>query len=316
MKFLKIICLFLLFFYILNANAQIYAKNAFVYVADNYLFVKQDVNLDTGGNLYLRNQSQLLQGTTSTSTNTGVGKLSAFQEGTNNAWSFNYWCSPVGNTTTVTIGNENFGITMLNRPTDKTNSIPASTTYQSGYNGTANPLGIEPWFVWKYQTSNTYDPNGTGWIQVRDNTTLLAGQGFTMKGTNGIDNTVADATEDGDLFTVGIQPFKNRDNIDPDGSGPITTLVPRQRYDFRGKPNDGNININIAQDKYTLTGNPYPSAINLSAFLTASTLTTGIAYFWEDDKSLSTHQMVESRGGYGTYSPVGGAVFGAGTLGI
>ena len=316
MKFLKISIVFILLLSITNVKGQIYAKNAFVYVADNYLFVKQDVNLDTGGNLYLRNQSQLLQGTTSISTNTGVGKLSTFQEGTNNAWSFNYWCAPVGNTTSGTIGNENFGITMINRPTDKTNFFPANTAHQPGYNGNADPLGIEPYFVWKYQTSNIYNPNGGGWIHVKDNTTLLAGQGFSMKGTNGLDNTVADSTEDGDLFTAGIQPFKNKEEIDPDGAGPITTLVPRQRYDFRGKPNDGNIDINIALDKYTLTGNPYPSAINLSAFLTASTLTTGIAYFWEDDKSLSTHQMVDSRGGYGTYSPVGGAVFGTGTLGI
>lgn len=292
-----------------NLEAQIYAKNAYMYVADNFLFAKGNVNLDTGGNIFLRNESQLLQGSTSTSTNTGTGKLSVFQEGTTNAWSFNYWCSPVGNAT-ATVGNDNFGITMINRPTDATNSVPAVTTGQSGYNGSASPLGIEPWFVWKYQTSDTYDPNATGWIQVRANPLLAAGQGFTMKGTNGSDNTVAVATEDGDVFTAGVQAFKNREDIDPDGSGPITTLVPRQRYDFRGKPNDGNIDINIATGKYTLTGNPYPSAINLSSFLTSATTTTGIAYFWEDDKSLSTHQMVDSRGGYGTYSPVGGAGLG------
>ena len=292
-----------------NIYAQLYAKNAYLYVADNYVFVKGNVNLDTDGNIFLRNESQLLQGSTGISTNTGTGKLSVFQEGTTNAWSFNYWCAPVGNAS-ASVGNENFAITMINRPTDATNSVAALTTGQSGYNGSASPLGIEPWFVWKYQTSDTYDPNVTGWIQVKNNPLLAAGQGFTMKGTNGVDNTVAVATEDGDIFTAGVQPFKNREDIDPDGPGPITTLVPRQRYDFRGKPNDGNIDINIALNKYTLTGNPYPSAINLSAFLTSATATTGIAYFWEDDKTLSTHQMVDSRGGYGTYSPVGGAGLG------
>ena len=39
-----------------------------------------------------------------------------------------------------------------------------------------------------------------------------------------------------------------------------------QRYDFRGKPNDGNIGIDVADGKLTLTGNPYSSAINLNMF--------------------------------------------------
>jgi hypothetical protein len=39
-----------------------------------------------------------------------------------------------------------------------------------------------------------------------------------------------------------------------------------QRYDFRGKPNDGTISITVLNLQFTLTGNPYPSAIDLSAF--------------------------------------------------
>jgi hypothetical protein len=36
-------------------------------VADKYLFVTQDVNLQSSGNIFLRNESQLLQSTTGTS---------------------------------------------------------------------------------------------------------------------------------------------------------------------------------------------------------------------------------------------------------
>jgi hypothetical protein len=77
-----------------------------------------------------------------------------------------------------------------------------------------------------------------------------------------------------------------------------------QRYDFRGKPNDGDITINVGLNQITLTGNPYPSAIDLSAFLTAATNCTGTAYFWEQDKTINTHILVGYSGGYGAFTPV------------
>jgi hypothetical protein len=55
---------------------------------------------------------------------------------------------------------------------------------------------------------------------------------------------------------------------------------------------------------FTLTGNPYPSAMDLSAFLTDAINTTGVAYFWEQDKTVNSHLILAYRGGYGTYSPV------------
>jgi hypothetical protein len=56
-----------------------------------------------------------------------------------------------------------------------------------------------------------------------------------------------------------------------------------------------------------LTGNPYPSAIDLSAFLLDATNTTGIAYFWEQDKTIDSHYIADYKGGYGTFSPLGGS---------
>ncbi len=274
-----------------NVFSQLYARDAYVYVADNYLFAKGNVNLDTDGNIYLRNESQLLQGTTSTSTNTGTGKLSAFQEGTVNAYKYNYWCAPVGNASAAS-GNENFGITMLNRPVDTTNSTPAITSTQTGFNGVSNPLAIEPYWIWKYLSSDGYNLGGpNGWLHVQATSTLLPGQGFTMKGTGG----AFDPTN-----ILGIQ-----NNIDGKN----------QRYDFRGKPNDGNIDILVAKDKNTLTGNPYPSAIDLSAFLLSTTNgasnTDRIAYFWEQNKAaVDSHYVNQYEGGYGTFSPVSLATVG------
>lgn len=244
-----------------------------VFINDAYFYVQKDISLQNNSNLYLRNESQLFQGTTNTSQNSGEGKLSVYQEGTVNEYQYNYWCSPIGNAGTLT-GNENFGITLLNQPVSATLSSPIAVISNS-YNGVANPLGIAQYWIFKYLTSNNYSQ----WIPVGAATTVAPGEGFTMKGTNGTDNTTV----------AGIAN-------NPDGK--------HQRYDFRGKPNDGNISITVADNQYTLTGNPYPSAIDLSAFLTEETNCTGVAYFWEHDKTVNSHNIASYRGGYGIYSPV------------
>ncbi len=272
----NIIVLITITLIVTNNYSQVFVKdNTFIYAKNVVLFDKGNLELSgANSNLYLRNEAQFVQGTLTTSTNKGIGKLSVFQEGSTNSYSYNYWCSPVGNASAA-VGNEPFGITMLSQPTTVTNSTPANTTHSFTYNGVSNPLQIEPYWIWKFQTSLTYSQ----WFQVSAASTLLDGQGFTMKGTNGTDAT---------------NPGESASN----NSGS------KQRYDFRGKPNDGDIAIDVSNGNLTLTGNPYPSAIDLSLFLTNSLNCTGIAYFWEQDKTVNSHNLVDYRGGYGTFSPM------------
>ncbi|MFN3753488.1 T9SS type A sorting domain-containing protein [Flavobacterium sp.] len=261
-----------------NCFAQLYVStNTYIYVKDTYVFVNQDTNLQSNGNIYLRNEAQLLQGTTGSSQNKGAGVLSVFQEGTSDNYDYNYWCSPVGNAS-ASSGNENFGISMIHVPSTVTNSNPA-TLLSSSYDGLSSngSLSIATYWVWKFLSSANYSQ----WIHSQANTDIAAGQGFTMKGTSGTDNT-----------NVGESTVNN-----PGGA---------QRYDFRGKPNDGNITVNVGADNFTLTGNPYPSALHVNAFLLDSSNAdcTGIAYYWEHDKTVNSHALLAYRGGYGTYSPI------------
>ncbi|MGK4566896.1 hypothetical protein [Flavobacterium sp. 3HN19-14] len=80
-----------------SSIAQLHvAANDYLYVSHDFVYVKQETSLN--GNLYLRNESQLLQGNDiSTSFNRGQGILSVYQEGTSDNYEYNYWCSPVGN---------------------------------------------------------------------------------------------------------------------------------------------------------------------------------------------------------------------------
>ncbi|MEP6804514.1 MAG: T9SS type A sorting domain-containing protein [Flavobacterium sp.] len=275
---MKKITLLILIFATTKCISQIYfGATANMYVKNEVLFVTQDINLAASSNLYLRNNGQLLQGTTSTSTNTGAGVLSVYQEGTSDNFDYNYWCSPVGNAS-ATIGNENFGITMLARPTTSTVSTAATILPATNSNGTSNPLAIAAKWIYKLTNANNYSQ----WVFVGGAQTLAAGQGFSMKGTSGTDA------------------------IDPEGTGITNNPGGAQRYDFIGKPNDGNITITLGANNATLTGNPYPSALHLNAFLLdlSNLATNGIAYFWEQDKTVNSHTLIAYKGGYGSYAPV------------
>ena len=285
-------------------QSQMYVSpSSYVYVNDQFVYVTQDVEIDNSANFYLRNQSQLLQGTAGAGANAGLGNLSVYQEGTTNNFQYNYWCSPVG-VPSAGAGNTNFGITRLFRPsaTDKITSTPAVLT--TTLDGLAANLTISNRWIWTYEAENIYAPGTGGWVFIGSGETVRPGLGFTMKGTSGSDNLISDAND-------GIQ--------NNPGSA--------QRYDFRGKPNDGNMSAtvsNVAGPNYmnlTLIGNPYPSAINLNYFLLENSgytvnPTTGAvsgppsgaqidntAYFWEHDKSNATHLVSGYVGGYGTYVP-------------
>jgi hypothetical protein len=260
------------------AKAQLYVgSTSYVFVKNEVLFINQDVDIQNNGVLYLRNEAQLIQGTTGSSTNKGLGRLSVFQEGTSDNFDYNYWCSPVGNAS-ATPGNESFGITQFHVPTSATASNPA--TIVTGYDGasSAASLSIASYWIWRFLSGINYSE----WVQTAAASTIAAGQGFTMKGTAGTDPV-----------TVGESTANN-----PGGA---------QRYDFRGKPNDGTITVNVAADKLTLTGNPYPSALHVNAFLLdpSNTDCTGIAYYWEQNKTINSHVLVNYQGGYGTFSPIG-----------
>jgi len=264
---------FMLFGMLVNAQLFV-SSNSYVYAQDQYITVTQDVNLANNGNIYLRDEAQVLQRTTGASTNSGSGQLSLFQEGTVNNFQYNYWCSPVG-AADGTTGNSPFSITQFHRPTGLITSDAAVMLPNSSLDGLATNLSIAPRWIFRFLSSTNY----AQWLLTRVNP-INPGEGFTMKGTQGTDTAV-------EIFGVENNP----------GSA--------QRYDFRGKPNDGNIPIVVGAGQKTLTGNPYPSAIWLRAFLTDpahTSIITPVAYFWEHNKSIDSHFLNQYEGGYGTYN--------------
>lgn len=298
--------------------SQMYVgANSYVFNKGSMVYIKGDLELSaTTSNFYLRNEGQLLQGgTTVGGVNKGTGSLSVFQEGTSNNYGYNYWCSPVGVPSGT--GNTSFALNpVVNRPTTVINS--SLPTFTASYNGSSSnsSLTISSSWIYQYQSSVGYGYGPTGWNFKGETGAIIPGLGFTMKGVSGDDTT-----------NVGEATLNN-----PAGSGGLND---NQRYDFRGKPNDGNILIPVGATSgsninSTLTGNPYPSAINLNLFLlensgytvnystgaisgTASGPIDGNAYFWEHQKPATTHDIVGYVGGYGQYAPNNVDAFAPGT---
>jgi hypothetical protein len=104
---------------------------------------------------------------------------------------------------------------------------------------------------------------------VGQNGPLLAGQGYTMKGSRA-------ATDE-------------------------------QNYVFVGKPNNGVITSAISATNLNLAGNPYPSALDSQKFILDNIgVMDGTLYFWEHFSTNNTHVLSGYQGGYAARTMVGG----------
>ncbi|MBO3116347.1 T9SS type A sorting domain-containing protein [Winogradskyella sp. DF17] len=219
MKRSLILC-FILTCSIAFAQSDLFVSNgSFIYVdGDGFtpgpnvapVFVTNDVNIEGGGHIYLRNEAQLLQG--NDVGNSGLGELSVYQEGNVNRWSYNYWCSPVG-VPNVANGNEPSRVSLLNDVIDVTNSTPALFT--PGFDGIGSPLTISDRWLWSFVSSDEYSE----WIYVGSTNDLDPGLGFTMKG-NGTTPTESQ-----------LYDFRGKPN-----NGTITNPVANGQWTLIGNP--------------------------------------------------------------------------------
>tara|TARA_R110000787_G_scaffold230861_2_gene338346 strand:+ start:7299 stop:9230 length:1932 start_codon:yes stop_codon:yes gene_type:complete len=269
------------------------STDSYVYVKDEILFVEQDVNLeinsagDTQASLYLRDGAQLIQGDSNTP-NKGSGQLSVYQNAPHSdQWTYNYWCSPIGNPLylgTGVDGNKNMSIRILY---DIQNLTLSNLTIRTNdRDGSSSPLTISK--RWIYTKLRGLEAE-SDYQRVGDTHYIPAGFGFTMKG-------------------VDLTP------VDINGNG---TQDPEDgfKYDFRGRPNNGDITINVFAGESTLSGNPYPSALDLNRLFydTDSGDSNGTVnfendeisefYYWDENKDSNSHYYAENEGGYGTYTP-------------
>lgn len=296
----NIIYLLLLTFAFQTANAQLNViGDNFIYSKGTDIFVKEEVNLETANSkIYLRGEAQLMQD--SNVPNTGAGFLSLFQEGTTNQYSYNYWSAPVSDPSTGTNGNVGFKNVQISYPTVNLSAMPAPTTtdftitdaaatilpvnVRDGVSDDGNiggtALQIAGRWLYTYDSGGNAATGYAGWSRFNGATDVArTGYGFTMKGVQEI-------------------------------TGGSLNYNGGQRYDFRGRPNNGTIQVGVGDDNGTLAGNPYPSALDLKRFLEVNSPTTGTrridpwVEFWESQVETS-HTLISYLGGYARYVPLG-----------
>jgi hypothetical protein len=183
-----------------------------IYATDDYIYVEDDVDLtEPASKLYLRNGAQLLQGTVITG-NSGIGELSAQQNGTVHEFAYNYWCSPVGNVDADDFLNRSARVNLLDDSTGSTSSNDALFT--ASYQGTSSPLTISTRWLYTFSTSTDY----SDWNYVGSSGDIPTGLGFTMKGTNGSGNNQ-------------LYDFRGKPN-----NGTISNLVTADNFTLVGNP--------------------------------------------------------------------------------
>lgn len=153
-------------------------------VSNNTLSAQNDTKLEIShylkinGKIDLVGKSQLIQTLNSDLDPTSSGSLERDQQGTNNKYNYNYWCSPVG-TPNGTTNNNSYTVNSVLR--DGTTATPQTILWTSATDGApGTPITLSNKWIYKFQSASN---NYANWIYVGHTGALLAAQGFTMKGS-------------------------------------------------------------------------------------------------------------------------------------
>lgn len=235
--------------------------------------------LKINGVLDLTGESQLLQPNGSIVEEASTGYVERDQQGRQSSYNYNYWSAPVSKTGAA----NNSGFALKDGLFDGTDSaVPGPIDFGGEYhwadgNYTGN-LRISSYWLNTYTDfiSNTYSK----WNHFTETIPVPTAVGYTMKGTS--------------------------------GSASLESL---QNYVFKGKPNNGDVTLEITKGNDYLIGNPYPSAMNSEQFIldnlkdsggnNSMNVFNGTLYFW-DHFGGQTHYLQQYIGGYATLNLTGG----------
>lgn len=221
--------------------------------------------LKIDGLLDLKGKSQLVQTINSELDAASAGIIQRGQQGQSNVYNYNYWCSPVG-MPSLSSNNNSFTVDGVLRDGTNPSNIQ-NINWSNGLDGApTSPITLSSYWIFKFQNTS---PIYANWSSVGPNGTLLAGQGFTLKGSG--------------------------------------ALTPMQNFTFAGKPNNGLITIPISANNLNLTGNPYPSALDADTFIKDNIgVINGTLYYWEHFATNTSHNLIDYQGGYAVRNLIGG----------
>jgi len=250
------------------------------------LRVTHYVELD--GLIDLVGESQFIQDEGSVFDNDSGGFVERDQQGTGISFNYNYWSSSVGaigsglGTKGTGVPSVNDSYTIAGALSDGTTSgTPQTINFQSVHTAAdgalTTPITLSTYWLFKFNgLHNDYN----SWVSIGENTNLLPGEAYTMKGTSS-----------------------------------LAAITDNQNYVFKGRPYNGDIALPIALGNDRLIGNPYLSALDANQFIldnikdnggnASDNVFNGALYFW-DHFAGASHYLAEYVGGYASYTLMGG----------
>ena len=237
--------------------------------------VKNTGYFELNGTLDLMNDSQLIQTSTSDLVTSADGKTLRRQEGTPNAFWYNYWGSPVGLTGATALIDNNASSNNPNNTTFNIGMLKDESgfnwSFTSGYTASGN---ISSFWLYTFKNGKTY----WDWGRLTTSSAIEPGVGYTSKGT-------------GVLSSEQQHIFEGKPN-----NGTILVSV----SDVGGPGSEAN----VSRTQYLL-GNPYPSALDIHKFIDDNnTVIDGTIELWQQ-WSGSSHYLNEYNGGYAQVNKLG-----------
>ena len=244
--------------------------------------------IELDGSIDLIGESQFIQDEGSIFDNDSGGFVERDQQGTGISFNYNYWSSSVGaigsglGTKGTGVPSVNGNYTIAGALSDGTNTAtPQAINFQPAHTAAdgalTSPITISSYWLFKFNgLHDDYD----SWISIGENTNLLPGEGYTMKGSSG-----------------------------------LAAVTDNQNYVFKGRPYNGDVTLPIALGNDRLIGNPYLSALDANQFIldnikdnggnASDNIFNGALYFW-DHFAGASHNLAEYVGGYASYTLMGG----------
>ncbi|WP_047549823.1 LamG-like jellyroll fold domain-containing protein [Psychroserpens sp. Hel_I_66] len=230
--------------------------------------------IELNGTLDLQDDSQLIQTENSDLATSSQGKILRRQEGSSNAYWYNYWASPIGALGSTTLINNNSNTSNPNNTSFQLNMLKKGDGNNVQFTTSYNQIDkVSTRWTYVYKNGVVYDD----YAPIIETTPLQPGVGYTQKGT-------------GNAGTEQQYIFEGKPNngtilvnvIDTGGSGSVPSV---SKTDY-------------------LLGNPYPSAIDLNEFISDNSAVLGnggAIQLWQQ-WSGNSHFLNDYNGGYATYN--------------
>jgi hypothetical protein len=249
------------------------AGTTFTVHSDNLL--ENSWYLEINGTLDLQDDSQLIQTTTSDLVTSATGKLLRRQEGTSNAFRYNYWSSPVGATGLTSLSDNNAATNNASNTAFKLNMLKDQSGVNMQFTSAYNQANkISTYWIYTFKNGLTY----WDWAFLRPTAPLTPGIGYTQKGTG----------------NAGLEQqyiFEGKPN-----NGTILVTV-------NDRGGSGSI-ANVSKTEFLL-GNPYPSALDVHKFIDDNVgVIDGTLQLWQQWAGDS-HILNEYKGGYAQVNKTG-----------